>query len=221
MWPEHLSARLQDLILAEAGIEDFLQELAAAAAAGASGALGFAVHCDVRLARNRRPDVVASSAAAPAGKGPAPARTGAGDAGLGSRISLPLALDGGSTASLTFFAAEPGVFAGEASLACTQLAARAGQLTRIAVRLEAVQSLNHDLLEAMKSRTVINLASGILMAQSRSSQAEAFELLTRVSNNRNVKLRSVAEEILLRFESKPSSTAFTGGELGAADPAPA
>ena len=52
----------------------------------------------------------------------------------------------------------------------------------------------------MRSRTVINLATGILMAQSRCSQSEAFELLAKVSNTRNVKLRIVAEEILRRFD---------------------
>ena len=51
----------------------------------------------------------------------------------------------------------------------------------------------------MKSRTVINLATGILMAQSRCSQSEAFELLTKVSNTRNVKLRIVAEEIPVSY----------------------
>jgi AmiR/NasT family two-component response regulator len=62
----------------------------------------------------------------------------------------------------------------------------------------------------MRSRSVINLATGILMAQSRCSQSEAFELLTRVSNNRNVKLRIVAGEILGRFEGSPAGPAVSG-----------
>ena len=37
---------------------------------------------------------------------------------------------------------------------------------------------------------------------------EAFELLSKVSNTRNVKLRVIAEEILRRFDSGPAGTAF-------------
>ncbi|WP_346927788.1 ANTAR domain-containing protein [uncultured Arthrobacter sp.] len=61
----------------------------------------------------------------------------------------------------------------------------------------------------MRSRTVINVATGILMAQSRCSQSEAFELLAKVSNTRNIKLRIVAEEILRRFDGAPAGTAFS------------
>ena len=56
---------------------------------------------------------------------------------------------------------------------------------------------------------MINLATGILMAQSRCSQSEAFDLLSKVSNTRNVKLRIVAEEILRRFDRVPAGTAFS------------
>ena len=89
------------------------------------------------------------------------------------------------------------------------LAARAARVMRLAVRLESAQGVNRDLLQAMRSRTVINVATGILMAQSRCSQSEAFELLAKVSNNRNVKLRIVAEEILRRFDGAPAGTAFS------------
>ncbi len=80
---------------------------------------------------------------------------------------------------------------------------------RLAVRLGSIQSVNRDLLQAMKSRTMINLAAGILMAQSRCTQAEAIRLLVQVSNNRNIKLRTVAEEILQRFESGPYPAEFS------------
>ena len=82
-------------------------------------------------------------------------------------------------------------------------------MVRLAVRIDSAQGVNRDLLQAMRSRTVINLATGILMAQSRCSQSEAFELLTKVSNTRNVKLRIVAEEILRRFDGSPAGPAFS------------
>ena len=69
--------------------------------------------------------------------------------------------------------------------------------------------IEEDLLQAIRSRTEINLATGILMAQGGCSQSEAFELLAKVSNTRNVKLRIVAEEILQRFDGAPAGTAFS------------
>ena len=128
--------------------------------------------------------------------------------GVRSTLSVPVSLDEGAAAALTYFAAAPDAFDDEAAASCEAFAATAGKSVRLAVRLGSVQDMNRDLLQAMKSRTIINLASGILMAQSRCSQAEAFNLLSKVSNNRNVKLRLVAEEILRRFEGGPHPTDF-------------
>jgi hypothetical protein len=125
--------------------------------------------------------------------------------GIRSALSIPVALDEGASAALTYLAAHPDAFDDGAAASCEAFAATAGKSMRLAVRLGSVQDMNRDLLQAMKSRTIINLASGILMAQSRCSQAEALTLLSKVSNNRNVKLRLVAEEILRRFEPGPRS----------------
>ena len=53
-----------------------------------------------------------------------------------------------------------------------------------------------DLQAAMEHRTSIDLACGVVMAQNRCSQEEAMAILTRVSSNRNQKLRDVAAEVL-------------------------
>ena len=53
-----------------------------------------------------------------------------------------------------------------------------------------------NLRAAMASRTVIDVATGIIIAQNRCTQAEAVELIKRASSNRNVKLREVAEAIV-------------------------
>ena len=103
----------------------------------------------------------------------------------------------------------PEAFDDGAVAACEALAVRAAKVMRLAIRFESAQGVNRDLLQAMRSRTAINLATGILMAQSRCSQSEAFELLAQVSNTRNVKLRIVAEEILRRFDGAPAGTAFS------------
>jgi hypothetical protein len=127
-----------------------------------------------------------------------------------SVLSLPLRLDREAAASVSFFAPEAGAFDDEAIVICEAFAARAGKALRLAVRIGASKDLNDDLLEALKSRTSINLASGIVMGQSRCSQAEAFAILSRVSSNRNVKLRVVAEDLLRKFDPTPGAAHFHG-----------
>jgi AmiR/NasT family two-component response regulator len=48
----------------------------------------------------------------------------------------------------------------------------------------------------MKSRTVIDMAIGVVMAQNRCRPDEAFTLLRKASNARNTKLREVASSII-------------------------
>ena len=53
----------------------------------------------------------------------------------------------------------------------------------------------------MENRTSIDLACGVIIAQNRCSQDEAMAILTRVSSNRNQKLREVAADVLRRVTS--------------------
>ena len=52
---------------------------------------------------------------------------------------------------------------------------------------------------ALASRAVIDQAIGVVMAESRCDPEEAFAMLRRASNNRNLKLHDVATEIVSRF----------------------
>jgi AmiR/NasT family two-component response regulator len=49
---------------------------------------------------------------------------------------------------------------------------------------------------ALASRAVIDQALGVIMTQQRCSPDEAFDLLRGISQNRNVKVREVAVEIV-------------------------
>lgn len=130
-----------------------------------------------------------------------------------SILGVPLALDQGAAASLSFFARDVEAFTPEIVRACESLACKAGKALRLAVRIGASQELKDDVLAAMRSRTSINLASGIVMGQSRCTQAEAIAILTRVSNNRNVKLRIVAEEILRNYDTSATADSVTHFDL--------
>lgn len=60
----------------------------------------------------------------------------------------------------------------------------------------------------MESRTTIDLACGVIMAQNRCSQEEAMALLAKASSHRNQKLRELAADILGRVSAEAVSTHF-------------
>jgi transcriptional regulator with GAF, ATPase, and Fis domain len=62
-----------------------------------------------------------------------------------------------------------------------------------------------QLNQALISRAVIDHAIGILMAESHCGADQAFEVLKRASNNRRMKLRDLAAEIVTRVSGHPPS----------------
>lgn len=87
--------------------------------------------------------------------------------------------------------------------------ALASQALRVAVRLARQADTAADLGAAMESRTVINLATGIIMGQNRCPQEEAFQILRSASNHRNLKLRDVAADLVAAVSAGPVDTRFT------------
>lgn len=55
----------------------------------------------------------------------------------------------------------------------------------------------------MTSRTIIDAACGVIMAQNRCSHDDAFQLLAKASSHRNQKLHDVAGEIIARLGVNP------------------
>jgi transcriptional regulator with GAF, ATPase, and Fis domain len=60
-----------------------------------------------------------------------------------------------------------------------------------------------QLEQALQSRSVIDQAIGIVMGESRCDADQAFATLSRASNNRNMKLRDLAIEIVVRVGGRP------------------
>lgn len=125
-----------------------------------------------------------------------------------SVLAVPLELDEGATAALNLFAPTPSAFDALAIEQHERFAAQAQKAVRLAVRIGSKQEIVEDLRAAMKSRTDIDLACGIIMGQNRCSQEEAFRILQRVSSNRNVKLRVVAAELIRRLSNGPATSHF-------------
>ena len=66
------------------------------------------------------------------------------------------------------------------------------QALRLAVRFSLHTDSATNLRATLESRTVIDIAIGIVMAQNRCSQETAVRILTDASSNSNVKLRDIA-----------------------------
>ncbi|HSN37910.1 MAG TPA: ANTAR domain-containing protein, partial [Arthrobacter sp.] len=72
--------------------------------------------------------------------------------------------------------------------------------------IAAADLLSGNLKAAMGGRTAINLACGVIIAQNRCSQEEAFSILLRASISRNQKLHTIASEIVTRFSGTTGTT---------------
>lgn len=85
----------------------------------------------------------------------------------------------------------------------------ASWVLRLAVRFADEEERSQNRAQAMENRTVIDVAVGVIMAQSRCSADEAFDVLKRASNNRNIKLREVAAELVQRIHPSLPETVFS------------
>ncbi|GAB3278648.1 GAF and ANTAR domain-containing protein [Sinomonas notoginsengisoli] len=85
----------------------------------------------------------------------------------------------------------------------------ASGVLRLAVRLADSEEIAQHRALAMQSRTIIDMAVGVIMAQNRCSADEAFDVLRRASNNRNIKLREVAADLVQRVHPNLPQTVFT------------
>jgi GAF domain-containing protein len=110
-------------------------------------------------------------------------------AGIGTALHLPMLTDAHKVGVLSFFHTEPGAFnAYDEALA--QVLARHATVAVAYARNEATLS------EALESRAVVGQAIGILMERHNLTDRAAFSVLRRYSQDYNVKLRTVAEQLL-------------------------
>ncbi len=125
-----------------------------------------------------------------------------------SILAVPLQLNAEGVAALTFYAKPRNFFTAERQQMVSDFAGPVGRTLELAMRLARHEDTSSDLLSAMRSRTSIDIAIGILIAQNRCTQEEAFTLLRRASNNRNLKVREVAEALIVQAAGKAAITHF-------------
>ena len=211
---------LQELILSTTGMTEFLDELVQLAAVG-QGSCAITVRLDQKSRTVASSDALAARADEiqyAQGEGPCleSMRTGAVvDApdlaiderwgnyrsyalaqGVQSVLSTPLGVDGQHFGALNLYSTEVGGFDDEARADAARWAQQASGAVGVALRLAERTRHGQQLAEALSSRSVIDQAIGILMAQQRCSSGAAFDILRTASQGRNVKLRTIATDIV-------------------------
>lgn len=129
-------------------------------------------------------------------------------AGYGTALAVPLDLDPRSSCCLAFLGPAGFEFAPELLAEATWFAAVASQSMKLAIEVRSVRSAGDNLKTVLESRTSIDVACGVIMAQNRCSYTDAFSKLAGVSRQRNLKVRSVAENILKTLPSGSPRTRF-------------
>ncbi len=132
----------------------------------------------------------------------------AADAGVASVLGVPFELEGEAQAALNIYANQSRTYDEAAIEAVVHQVGLASSALRLAVRLAGHRDTEADLHAAMASRTTIDLAVGIVMAQNRCPQGEAVEILKAASSHRNVKLRELAAELVATVSKGPATTHF-------------
>ncbi|MFS0702347.1 GAF and ANTAR domain-containing protein [Cellulomonas sp. 179-A 4D5 NHS] len=220
----HAITELHTLLLEAAGVEEFVEGVAQAAAAR----IRPDAHVAIMLKRQGRPTGVASSderaaqcdeVEFAANEGPCltSAETGeriviqelergderwpawadaARQVGFRSAAAIPRSVREGVDIAINLYSEDPGVWDDDALATAEMYADEVARTLRLCLRSADQAEINEDLKAALASRAVIDQAMGVIMAENRCSSEEAFRILRSASQNRNLKLRDVAASLI-------------------------
>lgn len=118
------------------------------------------------------------------------------EAGIGSSVSVPLALDGPPIGAFNIYGRAPHAFSDEAVKAAEDLAVFASAVLSNAGLYFTASARAEQMTEAMRSRAVIEQAKGILMGSRHCDADEAFALLVELSQKTHRKLHVVAQALV-------------------------
>lgn len=124
----------------------------------------------------------------------------AAEIGARSSMSYPLISAESSIGALNLYAFEPLAPGAPMQARAAHIAEHAAGAVAIALRIAEHSTAIDSPRIALTSRSTIDQAIGILMAQQRCDARSAFALLRQASQGRNVKLREVAAGIVASLE---------------------
>ena len=130
--------------------------------------------------------------------------------GIRSVLALPFQLEGETKAALLLYSRLPYQFEGRVLEFAQDFVSQTSLALRLAVRFAQYSETAANLRATLESRTVIDMAVGIIMAQNRCSQVEAFGILKTASSTRNSKLHDVAAAVVNSLGQGPARTHYDG-----------
>jgi GAF domain-containing protein len=111
-------------------------------------------------------------------------------------LSVPIQGPAGVMGVLSLYATRAHAYDEEVRRQVQAMADNIACVITISLRLAEQIQLNEDLRLALASRSFIDQAIGVIMAENRCDRETAFDILRRASQNRNVKLREVAANLV-------------------------
>jgi GAF domain-containing protein len=114
-----------------------------------------------------------------------------------SSLSVPLPVSEGIAGALNIYAREPHAFDEDSRTAAKRVVPYAAVAVSNMWEYQHARTMADNLQTALESRAVIDQAKGILMERSKLTADQAFQVLSRASMENNIKLRLVAETLVL------------------------
>lgn len=128
--------------------------------------------------------------------------------GIHSVLAVPFNLEGDALAALNLYSEKAGSFDANALEMAESYTRATSKALQLGLRFAQHVDTAADLRSALESRTIIDLAVGIIMAQNRCSQDAAVEILKSASSSRNIKLRDVAATLVDSISREAPNTHF-------------
>jgi GAF domain-containing protein len=123
--------------------------------------------------------------------------------GVRSCLSTPLRSEDTPVGALNLYATTVHAFDQAARTQAFAFAGYASGAVALALRLAHQTQISTDLRAALASRALIDQALGVIMSQQRCTAEEAFAVLRRASQQRNVKIQAIAAGIIEGISGKP------------------
>jgi GAF domain-containing protein len=127
------------------------------------------------------------------------------EAGVHSSLSIGLPIHETVSGALNVYATEPDTFDDDAVILAETFAGYAAVALANAHLYDVTATLAQHMQAAMESRAVIEQAKGIIMGERRCTAEQAFQILSKLSQDTNRKLREVATLLVSRAQQTPGS----------------
>ncbi|SDT32295.1 ANTAR domain-containing protein [Friedmanniella luteola] len=119
--------------------------------------------------------------------------------GFHGAAGIPAEITPGQRLALNLYTPDPEALHGEPVHRARLFNQEVARTLPTVLRITEQGQLAEHLQEALAGRSTIDQALGVLMAQNRCTRDEAFGILRRASQHRNLKLREVAAAVIERF----------------------